>query len=296
MWARAVLAAIGLLVGVMAAGADIEILGFRLPLLVKKAEIAVPRQVKASINETASDNNSGVAFYHFLGHKIIFRFEIQDVPTTAETAWNGINHTSALPFFSIFTGVQIVRQCLIQSPIGLFLSSRGKWIGERLKEKSWRPTGILVLQRYLNRLSNGRFYVERRILWADPRALRFHVSAGGDFCLFRHGDRLCFGRVSLIFNRLVDLDHFMNLPAHGPEGHGDQNYRDPFSKFLSAIFALFLFAIGNALFFYGIDKSREIGGWAVWIVFAGFPFILAASIFLFSGVLGWDGGLSAWGL
>jgi hypothetical protein len=66
--------------------------------------------------------------------------------------------------------------------------------------------------------------------------------------------------ISLQPNWLIDLYHFMNLPTNGGERESDKDNRDPFSKLLSAILALFFFAIGNAFIFYGVNKSREIGG------------------------------------
>lgn len=55
--------------------------------------------------------------------------------------------------------------------------------------------------------------------------------------------------------------------------------RCPFATLGCDIFGLLLFAIGLALCFYGVNKSREIGGWAVFIIIvAGLWFWLAFEV------------------
>ena len=68
----------------------------------------------------------------------------------------------------------------------------------------------------------------------------------------------------------------------------NQAYRYPFSTFLSAIFALLFFTVGNAFILYGLNKGREIGGRAAMIVFIGLPFFFIASWFFLEGILGWN--------
>ena len=64
---------------------------------------------------------------------------------------------------------------------------------------------------------------------------------------------------------------------------------DLFSKGLSAILALLFGTVGAALCSYGVDKTREIGGWIAWCAIVATPFFIgAASFFLFQGVLGWS--------
>ena len=80
----------------------------------------------------------------------------------------------------------------------------------------------------------------------------------------------------------------MDLPAYRDQGEANQNDGNPFSQFFSAVLALLFGAIGVSFCLYGVYKSREIGGWAVWIVLLGWLFFAPASYFFLAGVLGWS--------
>ena len=60
------------------------------------------------------------------------------------------------------------------------------------------------------------------------------------------------------------------------------------SKGFSLVLALLLFTVSAFLCCYSVNKSREIGGWAVLGILLGWLFLLPASWFLLSGVFGWD--------
>ncbi len=306
---RAAWAALGLLVGVMPSWADAEILNLRLPLFVKETKIAVMGHTNATVCKAPSQNGESVSFCHGLIHKIILGFNVE-VITASESPTDWIDDTSAAPFFHLSTSIKVIRKSFFYSAVGLFFYRCREQIRKITESERRFSASILILNRNLDGLTDSRFRPKSSICGSNPRSLRADNCLGGRFGLFGHSFSLFLGgdsglagslgrflsRISLQFYRSIDLNHFMDLPAHGNEGHGNQDNGSPFTKFLSAILALFLFAVGNAFLLYGVDKSREIGGWAVWIVFAGFPFFLAASIFFFNGVLGWDGGLSAWGL
>jgi hypothetical protein len=162
----------------------------------------------------------------------------------------------------------------------------------RVKVYSGFSAGVLILHNAFDRFVFLNLIYSRG-QWPYPC-----TACGDDFfsrclSLFGRGCSLLFGGCgsflsgnSLQADRLIDLNHFVDLPADSTKGAGNQSYRDPISKFLSTILALLFFTVGCALTFYGVNKSREIGGWAAWIVFAGFLFIIAASIFLLSGAWG----------
>ncbi len=95
-----------------------------------------------------------------------------------------------------------------------------------------------------------------------------------------HDIELISGGVRLPLNFRVNLLHFADLITDRPIGfpQGDKRYaKDEDSKvipkYLAIILSFFFFAVGNALILYGVYKSREIGGWAVWWILAGWSFL-----------------------
>lgn len=96
------------------------------------------------------------------------------------------------------------------------------------------------------------------------------------------------GSIGLIFDWFVDLNHLVHLPGYSYQSAENQKYRNVFTKSLFLILALIFGAIGYTFISKGVDKSREIGGWAFWVVVAALPFQFVALYFLFAGVFGWD--------
>jgi hypothetical protein len=78
------------------------------------------------------------------------------------------------------------------------------------------------------------------------------------------------------------------LPAHGTESARDKRYCYNLSPFFSAILALFFAAVGGTLCLYSFNKSREVGGWAVFIWIISVPFFGIALGITFEGIFGWD--------
>jgi hypothetical protein len=81
------------------------------------------------------------------------------------------------------------------------------------------------------------------------------------------------GGVGLILYRRINQPHFLDLPPDGIKSRSDQQNGYPVSGILTAILADFLAAIGAAFCMYGVNKSRDIGGWAVWIILLGWAVI-----------------------
>jgi hypothetical protein len=313
--ARGALVAIGLmLIGIMPVWADVQILNLRLPLLIEKTEVAVPRVVKGPVQKASLDKDNFVTFGDCFIDKVVGGFSAEGESIKPNT-W--IGYAATLPRISIFTKLQAPGQCGSDNAVNIFFNGRDRWRNAICETQGWFTSSVLVVDSYLNRLAYSWLAYERNICRANPCTLRTDDCLGRGFglpsrrfSLFCCGLRLALGSIgtlssgiggllgslSLSSNWVIDLYHFMNLPADSPKREGYKTDRDPFSKLFSAILALFFFAIGNALILYGLNKSREIGGWAALIVFCGFPFFLFASIFLIGGVFNWAGGLRSWGL
>ena len=313
--ARCALIAIGLLlVGVMADCANIEVLNFRLPLLIKIAKIAVPGAIKRSVQEASFHKYELVPLGDLLIYKVIGGFEIE-IESIESNSWVG--DATALPCICILTKLQTPGQLGCDDAISVFREGRAVWRSIPYETQRRFTSRVLVQNSYLNRLADGGLTSESGICWPNPGALRTDNCLGCGFSLpdgrlglFCHSLSLALGSIgslssgiggllgslSLLSDRFINLYHFVNLPADGGKRESYKNDGDPFPTSFSAILALLFFAIGNAFIFYGVYKSDKIGGWGALVVFCGFPFILLASIFLISGVLNWAGGLSAWGL
>ena len=85
--------------------------------------------------------------------------------------------------------------------------------------------------------------------WSYPSSISRDNFFGRHVSLFSHSVGLLLRGISLLtsgfsgfssgfrllFDRLVNLDHFVDLPTHGAEGNSNQYDRYPLAKFFSAV-------------------------------------------------------------
>ena len=81
--------------------------------------------------------------------------------------------------------------------------------------------------------------------------------------------RLASGGIGLSLDGIIDFDHLMDLHEDSNQGQRHQNDSHDIKKLFAAIFAVFLFSSGAALIAYSVNKSRDIGGWAIFYTVPG---------------------------
>ena len=98
----------------MTARTDIQILKLRLPLLVKVAEITVPRGIETSIQKTALEEDEFIALGDRLINEIFFGFGAEIVVVKARTR---IDNAAGLPFFIGLASFQVLATFCETAPL-----------------------------------------------------------------------------------------------------------------------------------------------------------------------------------
>jgi hypothetical protein len=310
------------LIGVMPNEADIEVrwLGL-LAHAVKIAEIAMPHDIEAFVQKASLKDQRLFPVDHVLIDNALRCVETQII--LAESGRRKNNLTGQLGRFGLAPG-QEIKDSFCGFPAVIFFISLGKTVEGMDKINSGFPSGICIFYQDVDGLSDLNSVSNAGVTRADPCPRCCNHTLTADLSGFAHavgllvarlglfscGGRLLggdFGQITIGFDKFIGLRgsafHFIELLAENvslienASGRSDDKYqRQIFSKSLAAILATFFIAIGLALLTYGVYQSREIGGWAALIVIFSIPFFFAGTVFLLSGVLRWDGGLSSgWG-
>ena len=265
--------------------ANIEAGYLRSSLLVVKAERCVFRLSECPVHKTPLKNDNFIPFEHRIGDKVggcLNRVIIGASPD-ATRRWE--NDTSALPIGRVPAGTQVLLDGLIRNLITCDDHANRFSVGMETNPRFM--SAIFISKDDFNGLPDSQFRCNRRGSRPYPRPLRLDQCPLRTFRLLNRGFGAHFGRVRLILDRSVCLDHFADLPPDGNHSESEQNDGKPFPKPLSAILALIFISSGAALCRYGVDQSREIGGWAVWFIVGGGICFAFSSYVFFSGVLGW---------
>ena len=266
MWRRAARAVFS--VCIITGIANIPILRLAFPFFEKETKSTSMIAAKSFVNEASSQKyNLFPSFGVCVNFRSIDSFycSIGAVPG----AWEYNVATARLP--TIYTNADIIADPLAS----LLIAFRGFGESERLNAifNGRFAAGILILNAHVIRF--GRNWIANRasVAWADPSSLSLYQGLIGIFRLFGRGlggldvgSSQISGGSRLFADGSINLYHFMDLPKYSDGRASKQNNGHPIPKRLALVFAFFFGAVGAAFCGYGVYKSREIGGWAVWIV------------------------------
>lgn len=318
---RAVLAAslLVLLVGIVTAGTNIEILNLRLPLFVEIAKVRMSRQIETFVQKTALEENEFVTLGNRLIDKIVFGFGIKRIGAEAG-AW--IDDCADGPFLGRLTGFQVLTNLQRRCPIGILCGSGREWIKEIAKVKRRFATAVLIGDRDFDWFTDRGFRSEGSIVRPNPCALCQNHIFMSDLGTITHSGGLFVGRLSLLsgggsliccrlcefgvgLDKLAGLPrrifHFVelivenrSLPENSDRRGDDEGQRRTLKPLIASILAAFFAAVGIALICQSTINSRDRVGYALVLAILAWPVFFISAWFFLSGVLGWNNGIGAW--
>jgi hypothetical protein len=281
--------------------ADVEVVGLRKFVSVKIAKIAVPNDIKTSVQKAPLHDQGLVAINDLLINYLIGGFDCQIV---GGKSGGGEHHLTRFKFLDSPT----ITESDANSGEGgssLFLGVRRC---ERLNAVSeierGFSTGVGIFDSKFERLPSLYGIINFCNAGSNPSSARCNQTFAGNRNGVSHGIRLFVGGVSLFGRRIRELSvrfdeqpgllsagfHFGQLPAKKislvKDSNSSQNNKqesEVISKPLASIFSALLFAISLLLLAIGVNKSRD-SKYAALYVFVAWP-IAAGRIFF--GVLGW---------
>jgi len=256
--------------------ANVEGVGLSKTFFEEETKTAVLYCVPSDIGKTTENIGRALAHKKRLIQGSLLEANCGAVPARsaqAKTDW--VDDFGGFSWRSDFASGHVLRNSKHDSRV-FHIADFNEGIKERGEFSSWFAPGVLIVDFDFPVFFDGglRRFDEFSLIGANPRPCASNRTI---LCSFR-----------LFLERLVRSGHFAELPSKDKQGRGHQTDGYPVSKFLAGILTLFFLSIGAALFLYGVNKSREIGGWAFWIVAGGIvPFWGGLWIF-FARILGWD--------
>ena len=164
----------------MTARTDIQILKLRLPLLVKVAEITVPRGIETSIQKTALEEDEFIALGDRLINEIFFGFGAEIVVVKARTR---IDNAAGLPFFIGLASFQVLANFLRNRAASILCCGRRDMARQNTENSTRFSASILVSDHNSDCLSDGGLRRESSIVRpTDARCAKIIFSC--EICVF----------------------------------------------------------------------------------------------------------------
>ncbi len=263
---------------VIACRAEIEIgvvgiVRFRVPCV---AESGVSNGLGCVVGKASLNYDCNITGNRFFGDEALIEDKMFGIRSSANCARAGVNYLPPVCVWQQKTSLSAVSKSFVKK-------ARGKTrIGDRIR---WPIDCAIIkvpcgLSSQILILDGDREVVPYTWLSFHLGANTTNPSSAG--CL--HFLELSVDSLCLLRDRVVNLNHFNDLPSNSDQSHGNQSNRKPLAKFTSIILGAFLIAVGLAFCFYGVYQRREIGGSADAIILGGCALFVLASYFIIAAI------------